>query len=92
MVVNFEVGKTYKYLGKIGDPSPFISRYIDIQDALFIVSGKPLVCTYAENDLCPSTEFEGMSWEGGWRLKGCYHLFEEVPAPSSEVDLGKEIC
>jgi hypothetical protein len=90
MVVNFEVGKTYRYNGKIGDPSPFISHFIDKQDALFIVSGEPLVCTYAEEGLCPSTEFEGMSWEGGWILKGCYHLFDEVKKKTVVKEKQKE--
>ena len=78
MVVNFEVGKTYRYNGKIGDPSPFVALLIEKQEALFIVSGKPLVCTYVENRWCPFIKFEGMSCASGWVLNGRYHLFDEV--------------
>jgi hypothetical protein len=78
MVVDFEVGKTYRYNGKIGDPSPFVAIYIEVRDALFIVSGKPLVCTYAGHNSFPFIEFEGMSSGGGWVLNGRYHLFDEV--------------
>ena len=84
MVVNFEVGKKYRYNGKIGDPSPFVAIGIEEQDALFIVSGEPLVCTYVENHSCPFIKFEGMSSARGWTFTSLYHLFDEVvedPAP-----------
>ena len=78
MVVNFEVGKKYRYNGKIGDPSPFVAIGIEEQDALFIVSGEPLVCTYVENHSCPFIKFEGMSSARGWAFTSLYHLFDEV--------------
>ena len=78
MVVNFEVGKTYVYNGKIGDPSPFVGIGIEKQDALFIVSGKLLVCTQVENSSCPFIKFDGMSSPRGWALNSRYHLFGEV--------------
>ncbi len=77
MVVNFEVGKTYVYNGKIGDPSPFVGINVEMRDALFIVSGKPLVCTHVENSSCPFIKFDGMSSPRGWALNSRYHLFDE---------------
>lgn len=79
MVKQFEVGKMYRYTGKIGDPSPFTSIGIAEQDARFIVSGKPLVCTYAEKGYCPDVGFKGMNNErDGWAFITLYNLFEEV--------------
>ena len=93
MVVNFEVGKTYVYNGKIGDPSPFVGIRIEVRDALFIVSGKPLVCIYVENHSCPFIAFEGMPCGGGWVLNGRYHLFDEVfkdkYVPAKKFETGK---
>lgn len=88
MVVNFEVGKTYVYNGKIGDPSPFVGIHIEEQDALLIVSGKPLVCTYVENHPCPFVTFEGSA--GGWVLNGRYHLFDEVKEKTVAKETQKE--
>ena len=77
MVKQFEVGKTYRYTGKIGDPTPFILIGIDEQDARFIVSGKPLVCTYAEEGYCPDVGFKGINHEkDGWAFITLYYLFE----------------
>lgn len=90
MVVNFEVGKTYVYNGKIGDPSPFVGIHIEVRDALFIVSGKPLVCTHVGHDSCPFVEFEGMSSAGGWVLNGRYHLFDEVKEKTVVKETQKE--
>ena len=87
---NFEVGKTYRYNGKIGDPSPFLAIDIEEQDALFIVSGKPLVCTYVENHSCPFIKFEGMSSARGWILEVCSHLFEEVKKKTVVKEKQKE--
>lgn len=92
MVVNFEVGKTYRYNGKTGDPSPFLAINIDEQDALFIVSGEPLVCTYVEEDChCPGVGFKGMGREnGGWAFGTLYHLFDEVEGKTVAEEKQKE--
>jgi len=87
MVKQFEVGKTYRYTGKIGDPTPFVVIGIDEQDARFIVSGKPLVCTYVEKGYCPDVGFKGMNHEkDGWAFITLYDLFEEV----KETPVAKE--
>ena len=100
MVINFEVGKTYRYEGTIGDPSPFMAIGVAEQDALFIVSGKALVCTYVENSNCPEVGFKGVS---RWAFISLYDCFEEVleeegdlpvqeetPAPRSEAEWEKK--
>jgi hypothetical protein len=91
VVVNFEVGKTYRYKGKRGDPSPFTKIGIDKQDARFMVSGKPLVCTYVgdvgEGRRYPAVGFRGMRREnGGWVFGTLYDLFNEV----KETTVAKE--
>ena len=91
MAVDFEVGKTYVYNGEIGDPSPFISLCIGEQDALFIVSGEPLVCTHVENSSCPSIKFEGMSNARGWAFKSRYHLFDEIKKKTVVKEEKKEM-
>ena len=94
MVKQFEVGKAYRYTGKIGDPTPFILIGIDEQDARLIVSGNPLVCTYVEKGCGPDVGFKGMNHEkDGWAFISLYDLFEEVketPAPTAEVDWEKK--
>jgi hypothetical protein len=92
MVKQFEVGKKYWYTGKIGDPTPFILIGIDEQDAQFIVSGKPLVCTYVEEgDYCPDVGFKGMIHEkDGWAFVTLYDLFEEVKETTVAKEKQKE--
>ena len=96
MVVNFEVGKTYRYNGEIGDPSPFVAIGIEEQEALFIVSGEPLVCTYActETDFGTHVGFKGMRREySRWAFTSLYHLFDEVVedtyVPVEKFETGK---
>lgn len=92
MVKRFEVGKTYRYTGKIGDPTPFILIGIDEQDAQFIVSGKPLVCTYVEEGYwCPKVGFRSMCYEtSGWAFTCLYDLFEEVKETTVVKEKQKE--
>jgi hypothetical protein len=92
MVIEFEVGKTYRYKGKIGDPSPFTDIGIDEHDARLMVSGNPLVCTYVgEGPWRPMVGFRGMSHEdNGWAFTGLYDLFEEVEETTAAKDGRKE--
>ena len=83
MVEKFEVGKTYRYTGEIGNYSPFTGMHIALDDAKIIVSGNPLVCTYSESedsfDDTPRVGFKGMRHEhDGWAFQSRWHMFEEI--------------
>ena len=56
-----------------------------------LLDGKPHKCTFGKGHLA---EFEGMSQRDGcgcgWNFWGDLDYFEEVPAPSSEVDWQKK--
>jgi hypothetical protein len=92
MVVNFEVGKTYRYKGEIGNTSPFTDIGIDKRDARLMASGKPLVCTYAEKGYWrPKVGFRGMRHENsGWAFTCLYDLFEEVKETTVVKEKQKE--